>query len=291
MDIFPSFKCNFNCPFCPVVNKKDETLMDLDWLDKALSDIPGIKKFDIIGGEPSLLPVDYLAKLIDICTKYAGEKPQLYTNLRIVSPLLDRVDPVISFDFDLREDTKSVIANLLSLDVDYDINTIVTQSLIDKGPEYVLNFAKKFKRLRKLKLSSFAHFEGRPDFTPDPQQLIDFVTYLLKHDTEEKVYFYPIAAMKKQYIKGMSCEQLAEILPNGKYRLGTKDFQEVGPEFDTYKEVEQHYQEKMNGFVPEGCEGCKYLGKCINKYRDRTETCYWDYKLMETIEKELGAGK
>lgn len=287
MDLFPSYKCNFDCPFCPVMNKQDDTLMNLDWLDNALSTIPGIKKFDIIGGEPSLLPNDYLLKLIGICSKYSDEKPQLYTNLKIVSPLLHLVDPIISFDFDLRKDTNTVLNNILSLGIDYSINMIMTQQLVDRGPEYVLKFAKRFKGLKRLKISSFAAFDHLPDFTPDPQQLIDFVKYLIKYDTESKIYFYPIEGMKHQYKKSISCEQLTELLPNNKFRLGTKDFHKIGPEFDTYHEVQLHYQEMMQGIVPDECVHCTYHEKCTVKYRDRTKTCYWDYKLMNTIEKDL----
>jgi organic radical activating enzyme len=161
MNIIPTYKCNFNCPFCYTKKLSDKELLDLNWLKNQLNKIPDINNIDILGGELSILPIDYQKQLIDICTeKLNGKKPQMITNLKIVTPFIYQIDPVVSYDINLRQDSEIVLSNLIKLDTEYDINMIVTQEVINKGPEYILKFTKKLRLLKQLRLSSFKLLEG-----------------------------------------------------------------------------------------------------------------------------------
>lgn len=282
MNILPSYKCNFKCSFCAVRSLDKGDLLDLNWLETTLNSIENISNIDILGGEPSLLPLSYQERLINICSaRLGGKKPNMYTNLKIITPFIDRVDPVISYDINVRQDEAIVLANMISLDTDFNINAIVTRQLVAKGAPYLLKFANRLKRLKQIKLSSFTHFTGYPDLSPDPQELIDFVSYILKYDTNYKIRFFPISSIRDAYKKNTAPEQVAEILPDQRFRISMRDFHNA-QEFDTFDEVVRYHKENYN-FIDEDCRDCRFLGKCLHKYKK--ESCYWDYKLMEIIER------
>ena len=83
ISINPTYACNLDCSFCYLKDLHDKTIMDLDLLEKQLEDISQIYEFvyiDLYGGEITILPEDYINRLISIIEKYTSEI-SLVTNL------------------------------------------------------------------------------------------------------------------------------------------------------------------------------------------------------------------
>ncbi len=74
-DIYPSLVCNKGCQYCYMNETKCPGLLDLSVVDESLHQVSetykdSILKVFLLGGEPLMLPVSYLNKLLYICRKY-----------------------------------------------------------------------------------------------------------------------------------------------------------------------------------------------------------------------------
>ena len=74
-DIYPSLICNKGCKYCYMNETKCDGLLDLNLLDEKIHQVrdayeDDILKVFLLGGEPLLLPVDYINRLLQICRKY-----------------------------------------------------------------------------------------------------------------------------------------------------------------------------------------------------------------------------
>jgi MoaA/NifB/PqqE/SkfB family radical SAM enzyme len=284
MNILPSYACNFHCPFCAIHQQDCGQLLNLDYAKQQLSSIPGIRQIDILGGEPSLLPDEYLSELIDICTsRLNGKLPGMYTNLSRVSPLIDRVKLTVSFDPGMREARNSVIQNMLMLDNEFDINTIVSSKLVALGAGHIEKMLSRFRMAKRICLSSFTHFPGMPDYTPAPEDMLKFMKDILSLDEPHRIHFSPISSIREGSRKSYAAEESAEMLPSGKYRYALRDVTSA-KEFETFDAVKKYRYN--NESYPGECNSCRYRGQCLNKYRTEAG-CYWDKKIMETIEERL----
>lgn len=284
MNILPSYKCNMKCPFC-IIHKMDQnTLLDLNWLENNIQDIPATQ-IDILGGEPSLLNNEYLERLIEICqNKIKNKKPGMYTNLLKISPNIDKVELTVSYDPKARQHNNIVLKNMLQLDKQFCINMIVTKYVIDMGAEKIINFAKRLKMLKQLTLSTYTLFPGCIDLKPDPGKFIQFCKDIINLDKDNIIRFYPISTWKEQYIKKMNPADVVEILPNKKFRIAIRDYSNV-KEFNTYQEAKKFYIDNYNS-VEQCCINCNYYRRCTYMYI-KNNTCKYDKEISDAIISEL----
>ena len=281
MIISPSFKCNFRCPFCNVHKEDKGEILDLDYLEKIVYDIPDIKQLQILGGEPSILPTDYLDRLISICTKkLEGKKPIMYTNLYKVSEQIGRTYPIISYDPHDRQRQKTVLSNLLSLDMEYDLSLIITDNLVEHGAEELVNFVYKLKQLKRANLSVFCKQKDCDDFTPAPDKFLKFIKDIIRLDTRKKIFSPFIEFLAGRYLNSPFIEYSTEIICNGKFRCYYNSYEEFKL-FDTFAEVENFYKNKK----PEACcKDCEYIDYCPHNYVEDGK-CIFDYQIMEEVKK------
>jgi MoaA/NifB/PqqE/SkfB family radical SAM enzyme len=70
----PNYFCHKNCEYCYLGSiKNDPKILDIQKLKRQLKTIShnfSITKIEIFGGEISLLPIDYISKLFNLCNKY-----------------------------------------------------------------------------------------------------------------------------------------------------------------------------------------------------------------------------
>lgn len=151
--IIPSFKCNFNCSYCIQIPDKTNTkLMNLDRLktelDKYIFD-----EITLLGGELSILPEDYLNKLLDLLETY--NKPiYIFTNLYNIIPRFEQHKLFVSWDFELRMHVDRVLNNMFLLS-DFSISTTVTKTLLRKDIKEVVQFYENFKNLRVVEFNAY----------------------------------------------------------------------------------------------------------------------------------------
>lgn len=277
MNILPSYNCNFNCPFCVVHTRGSQTLLDLDWFEKELKKIGCVPNLNIIGGEPTLLPHDYLEHLIDICHDHLGFKPSMYTNLSTISPLFSKVVLNVSFNPGITEQADKVKSNLLMLDQPFRLNMILTNKLAELGVKELKKYL-RLKNLTRLSISRYTYFGGQ-DFTPAKEAYRQFISDLLPlMQKDERIHFYPVSSMLNHKARDNSVKACAEILPNNRYRISIRDFlhiagKDVFREYDSWEEIERAYQGIVTTAVwsSPGCAGCKYQQSCFNIYDDDTD--------------------
>lgn len=276
MNIYASYLCNFNCRFCSI--RKDKSpLLDLDWVEKELAAHPELcSDINILGGEPSILPLEYQQRLVDICTKAAKEKPYYITNLFKVSPVLDKCRPIVSYDFGLRQESKRVLNNILTLDMDFSISTVLTRYLVhDIGARKYLNLISSLGNCKRADLDLY--YMGKDDIedhTPDNKELLKFVREVMGNP---KVNLAPLSAMRNCI--DASFDNISDyfaFMPGNKYGVRL-DYQN-GPYkvFDTYEEARAYYEERIHH---SHCLQCEFINTCWYPCSD--DVCRGNKKMLE----------
>ena len=282
MNIIPSYYCNFSCPFCISHSKQRGYLLDLDWFQNELEKI-NCNHLNIIGGEPTMLPRQYLRDIIAICSKKLGHKPSMYTNLSNIIKEFDDVNLHVSFNPGITEHSDLIKRNLMKLTMPFEINIILSNNLAKMGTKIITRLL-QFKNLTKLSLSYYTHFAGE-DFTPSSEEYITFIKEILDIK-DNRLHYYPLSSLKNGYTKDISPETCAEILPNNKYRISVRDFAHtklnIFEEFDTWEEVVKQYKKACELWIPSKCSDCKFKYNCLKLYNDNT-----DCIVMRMIEEKI----
>jgi len=83
ISLFPSYSCNLKCPYCYIPSFGDEHVLELEIIDKVLSEARkalDLESLDIVGGEPLLLPIQYLSRILRYAEKF---RVGISTNLTV----------------------------------------------------------------------------------------------------------------------------------------------------------------------------------------------------------------
>lgn len=287
MDIIPSYKCNLRCPFCfNKDNWKTNGILDLQILEKELADNT-IKELAIIGGEPSLLPEDYLIRLINICKTYLkGENPDFYTNLVHIpsEDVLSNVNLHVSYDPCDRTMQKTVLNNMMKLNCDFSINMIITKNLIyNYGIEKIVKLANRFKQPLYLSKINVVTINGIKHMQPLPEDIVKFTIDLYEqHNPYIKSSLLRVLNKTYKHNKP-SVERFdynVSINPDGRFQTsGLHGINKIYK--DTYKECYEAYKEIFK--TPDKCKTCKFNEYCIDEYRNGY-SCDDDRMIMEKFE-------
>jgi hypothetical protein len=286
MNIYASYACNANCAFCSLHDRPGKRIA-LDWLEQQLEKHEDLcEDINILGGEPSVLPLDYQERLVDICTKAAGEKPYYITNLLNVSPVLGKTRPIVSYDFGLREDNVQTMNNILQLDMPYSLSTILTDELISRGSKKLLRFVDMQPNCERIDLVMYRSGTTEKDFTPDHEELMKFVSEVMDHP---KINLTPYSAMK-----GWTDNSFANVagrfgfLPDNKYGVRIDYGQQGYTPFDSYDDALIYYIKRINEINrTKLCGSCPYKGRCWCVGGYENEVCHGDREMMELFERRL----
>lgn len=234
MIIFPSYLCNFKCPFCGI-RKETSPLMPLDWLAGVIAELKPAR-LTILGGEPMLLKDDYLEELVSMCAEATGKPPSLYSNGSIIKPILAKTKPVFSFDPEDREKGAAVLNNILVFDHPYDFNTILTKNLVAAGAEKFERKIKHLPLLERIDLCLYHRFPGHDDMAPTDEEVDAFVSQL----TDKRIHF-----LKRNMMKDFS--EVVKALPDKRFLVETPDHKKMATA-DTLEEARVHYERLKNEF-------------------------------------------
>lgn len=280
MNLYTTYLCNFHCRFCSIRQDKSP-ILDLAWAEKELSAHPELcTNINILGGEPSILPLSYQEKLINICTKAANEKPYYITNLFKVSPLLEKCRPIVSYDFELREQHRTVFQNMLNLEIDFSISTVLTKYLVEEiGATRYLKLIRSLKNCKRADLDLY--YKGKhdqEDHTPDNDALIAFIKEVM---IDDKVNLAPLSAMRHHI--DASFDNISDyfaFMPENKY--GVRLDYENGPYkvFDTYYEAYDYFKSKIKN---SRCQSCEFLNTCWYPCSD--DICRGNRPMLEEFKK------
>ena len=119
-----TYLCNFKCDFCYLTPTQlaDKNKINLGDLDKRLSEVSKvvpIEYVDLYGGEISVLGDDYFYALKETIRRYYQGEINIITNYASPKSYMheDDISLSVSFDFEARERSDLVFANMLTCPV------------------------------------------------------------------------------------------------------------------------------------------------------------------------------
>lgn len=176
--IVPTFKCNFDCSYCSQkFDKNNTTIMDLDKLEAELKKIK-ITSICLLGGELSILPKEYLDKLLNIVEQH-NVSIDVFTNLYNIVPRFQKYNLYVSFDFHLRQYYNVVFSNMMLLDK-FSISTTVTKSLLNMDTNKIVNFYNSFENLNRVIFNHYhTNKHNRIESTTN-EEYVDFIIRIKK---------------------------------------------------------------------------------------------------------------
>lgn len=276
MNIYASYQCNLCCSFCSLWNNSSPQI-NLEWVKKELENHPDLTHdLTILGGEPSVLPIDYQQKLIKICTQAEGKKPYYITNLLSPSPLISQTNLIVSYDFDLRKQHKKVLYNMLNLDQEFAISTILTSYLVNNiGAAKYLKFIDSLKRCKRADLVIYYKAKkDKLDYTPQKDKLLKFVSEVMQHS---KVCMAPLAQIKQNIPASFNnMSDFFAFFPDNTY--GVRFDYKNGPykKFHTYEDAKIYYDKSITNPL---CVTCQHIDYCWYPCADTI--CHGEKEMME----------
>lgn len=276
MNIYASYQCNLCCSFCSLWNNNSQHI-DLNWVKEELKQHPGLAHdLTILGGEPSILPVDYQQELIAICTQAEGKKPYYITNLLSPSPVISQTNLIVSYDFDLRKQHKKILYNMLNLNQEFAISTILTDHLIHHiGATKYLKFIDSLKScIRADLVIYYKSKKDKLDYTPQKDSLLSFVSEVMQHP---KVCMAPLAQMRHEMPASFSdMSDFFAFFPDNMY--GVRFDYKNGPyeKFKTYEDAKSYYDVSIKNKL---CSTCPYIDYCWYPCADNV--CHGEKEMME----------
>lgn len=285
--------CNHNCDFCYLYNHHDKTILNLDILKQRLYEISmyfTIEKFNLYGGEITILSREYLKKLNDIMIKYRC-KNYLTTNLYDVSKL--DVFENVSFSTSLNEERPDYeyIKSILKKGIDLENLTIlsmVTPSLLKRAPKEILN---GYNNLNIKWLSFIKYYPSINTgdlYKITQNQYENFLINILKYYIDNKESFdYKLClesglrdCLQRRYPIATN-DQCIRISPEGKF--GAIYYNDDNLEyFKWYENIEDYITDSKTEKIDyiKKCGHCEYYGHCWTEHLTKIK-CDGCKKLLE----------
>lgn len=299
VSVFPTYQCSLDCDFCYLRNRHNSILLDLNVLQHRLSQISeryNIHKFNLYGGEITLLDEQYLYALNDILDNYNIDN-YLTSNLYDINKLKIFKNAKLSTSLNKERSDYSYIYNILKskvIDKKLSVLSMITPSIINSDPYSVL------LEYNSLNLSYLSFIKYYPSiktgdvFNISQEVYQNTLKHLVKTYYDNKTRFdYELgtisgldAALSRDYPIATN-DQCIRISPEGKFGAiyydenNLEDFvwYNTLDEYEAACEVEKQYYLNKCGFCEyygncwtehitnEKCDGCKELLDWWSEYR------------------------
>lgn len=276
LSLNPSYFCSLRCEFCYLSPQQlgDKTRLSLDRLGELLEEVSQyftIRHVDLYGGEPTLLPFDYVMGLKNLLTPYV-EEVNVNTNLVTVPKWLEDefFYPSVSYDFTAREKHEEVFLNMLSLNRDFSILTLATPKVMSLEMGYIMGILSVLKRLNTWEIKPYSSNQYN-DLGVSYTQHEDFVLRALRACKEEGIHL-----TNRDLLEGVLSgaghafsDDHLYITPEGRYAV--LEFDKNDKEYFLNLNNVSDYiawseQEKMKVWSNPHCSQCHYVGKCLTEH-------------------------
>ena len=298
VSINPSYFCNFNCSFCYLTPTQlsDTKKIDLDVLDKLLSDIPVIDHVDLYGGEIGALKKEYFYRLKDTIRKHYSGKINIVTNYSMIHDGFydDDVCLSVSYDFEAREKHELVFKNMMISPVPIAVLILASKNVIEMNVEEMISLLNICSAITSVEIKPYSINQANAE-NVSHRDFEVFVQKWLEAKTPKQFQFINedkiIASLEKEY-SAFSDDHIY-ITPNGKYAVleFDKDDKEYFLELNNWNEYIK-WTEKEKQTISPFCEQCPYFGNCLTehyRYVDNLENSCNGYRgLLEYYERMEG---
>lgn len=288
VSIFPTYQCSLNCNFCYLYNRHDKTLLDLDILKQRLTQLStyyNIHKFNLYGGEITLLDTQYLVELNNILDAFPVDN-YITSNFYDINKLQIFKNAKISTSLNKERTDYEYIRNLLKKRVigkGVSVLSMITPSIINTNPldvllEYndlnltYLSFIKYYPSIKTGDVFNISHHVYQNTLKElvkcyyDNRSLFDYELGTITGLDAALSRDYPIATN----------DQCIRISPEGKFGAIYYDENNL-EDFVWYDDLIQYEydceiekQEYLNK-----CGFCKYYGNCWTEHitREKCDGC------------------
>ena len=289
LSIQPTFLCNYNCEYCYLGNlRKDKTILDLDILKQRLEEITKIYNIDniqILGGEISILDINYLNDLCNIIKKYPyAMTTNLSNNWLINYCLQNNINLGISLNEErpFYQETVNKLKTLKNIKC-ITLSSVVLPSLLNKSPKEILKFYES--------LGFITYFiQYHPSLTNNviyDLTLKDYINFMNNLINEYKTNHYNLIIGNEiamtDTVYSVSYDKCLLINPNGKLSI----IIENDDGYEYYKELNNiqefiSFQSEYETYRVNECLKCEHFNNCLGKHlvSSNTKKCSEIFKIF-----------
>ena len=293
----PTYLCNFKCDFCYLTPTQlaDKNKINLGDLDKRLSEVSKVMPIsyvDLYGGEISVLGDDYFYALKDTIRRYYQGEINIITNYASPKSYMheDDISLSVSFDFEARERSDLVFANMLTCPVPISVLILASPKVINMDVGEMVQQLSMLSNIRSVEIKPYstnqanAHNVTHKDFE---NFVLKWLSYDLPFEFEN---YHRIQESLEGKYNAFSSDHVY-INPNGNFSVLEFDSNdnEYFLELNTFNEYIQWAKEEPIKNVSDICKICTYYGKCLTEHyryvHDLTNGCNGYKGLLEWQEK------
>lgn len=273
VSINPSYFCNFRCDFCYLTENQlsDSKKIDLNILDKLLSEIPIISKIDLYGGEIGALKKEYFYNLKNVIKKYYREKINIITNFSMLHEgfFEDDFYLSVSYDFDAREKSDRVYQNMLMSPVPIAVLILASPKVLKMNVNALIESLNLCSSIKSVEIKPYSinqsnfHNVKHIDFEK-------FVKSWIESPIEKNFEFINELNIQDtlNFDRNSFSDDHVYITPNGKFAVLEFDLndREYFLELDTFSDYINWTEKEKKENVSLICKKCDYYGRCLTEH-------------------------
>lgn len=284
----PTYYCNFRCNFCYLTPSQlsDRTLLSIDRLHQRLSEITAIEPIahvDLYGGEPMLLPHDYIKELKECLTAHGVTRVNVNTNLSCINDAF--LDPYfelsVSYDFSAREKHELVWKNMSLLPTEFSVLMLASQDLLQLNPDDLIQQFNFLSNLVSVEIKPYSSNQANQLLVTNKQFEL-FVQEWISSKVEKK--FECVNELLIQDVLSKQRNSFSDdhvyITPSGNFAVLEFDLND-NEYFKEYTSFDQYLEwcndEKARVSKNKFCSSCEYFGNCLSEHLrevvDMTNSC------------------
>lgn len=286
LHVMTNYTCNYNCEYCYLGDlKSDKQILDLTKLKKQLEEIARLDTIDSIslyGGEITLLPLNYIMELYDICKTYAPVSIITNYSNKTYNNYFKAKGIDLSTSINEERDCNALTESELLIN-DYknlSLIQVVTPSLLKKSPKEILNHLSLFNlNVGFLQYSPAVH--AKVNYIITNEEYSNFLKAItIEYNTGNYNFLINNIIEIEEVIYNMynpSMDSVMFINPYNQYccvhyEKGLEYFQG----FDSLEEWVEECNKEAKAYE-EACHSCEFYGHCyaehIKPWRDDDECC------------------
>lgn len=296
LSINPSYHCNFRCDFCYLTPEQlgDRQRVDVGVIEQRLDELLPhyrVSHVDLYGGEPTILPEDYVQTLILLLKSRGVREVNVNTNLSAMPSWLNDPDVYVSvsYDFAAREQHERVFNNMLKLQKRFSILMLASPELIKHDPDEIIQTLNLLSNLNSVEVKPYSSNQAN-QHNVSYREFEEFLKKLITSKVEKKFFLVNEDLIDSALARDKNAfsDDHLYITPQGKFAVLEFDLNdnEFFMELDKVEDyiawcAKEKYRVKANSF----CSQCVYLGHCLSEHlrtvKDIDNSCNGFYHLLQ----------
>lgn len=297
VSINPSYFCNFRCDFCYLTEEQlsDTKKLDLNELDRMLSEIPSIGHIDLYGGEIGALKKEYFYGLRDVIKKHYDGKINIITNYSMLHPGFYEDDFYlsVSYDWDAREKSDKVYQNMLMSPVPIAVLVLASPKVMQMDVDYLIESMNMCSSVYSVEIKPYSINQAN-NYQTKHTDYEEFVKKWINSKVEKRFEFINelnIQDTLEQQNNSFSDDHVY-ITPNNKFAVLEFDLndREYFLELDHFSDYLEWTEKEKILNVSDICRQCNYYGGCLTEHyryvKDLNDSCNGYFNLIEWYKNE-----